>query len=126
MATSGVIFLASPLQGTRAGKAAEWGDILAGVLNKAPSQTLLQDLDGSTKALRGTSDPFITLMRPPPMQTMIMCYWESKQTQLLRAMLPAWIYSLPTWTLTLLTWILACFITTRITVSLSIVKNGRS
>ena len=93
-ATSGVVFLGSPLQGTKAGKAAQWRAMLAGILNKAPSQTLLEDLDGSTRALRRTSENFVTMMKNPPMQTMMtICFWESQKTQLLKAVLPSWTLS---------------------------------
>lgn len=90
-ATSGVVFLGSPLQGTKAGKAAQWRAMLAGILNKAPSKTLLKDLDGSTRALRKTSENFVSMVSNFPMQTMMtMCFWESRKTQLLRAVLPSW------------------------------------
>ena len=90
VATSGVIFLGSPLQGTRAGTAAQWRAMLSGILNESPSQTLLQDLDGSTKVLRETSERFVKMIRTPPMQTKTMCFWESKKSQLANAILPAW------------------------------------
>ena len=59
--------------------------MLAGVLGESPSQTLLQDLDGSTRALRETSERFVKMIAAPPMQTMTMCFWESKKTQLANA-----------------------------------------
>ena len=93
-ATSGVVFLGSPLQGTKVGKAAQWRAMLAGILNKAPSQTLLEDLDGNTRALRRTSESFVAMMKTPPMQTMMtMCFWESQKTQILKAILPSWTLS---------------------------------
>ena len=93
-ATAGVVFLGSPLQGTKAGKAAQWQAMLAGILNKTPSQTLLEDLDGSTRALRNTSENFVRMVSTPPMQTMMtMCFWESRKTQLLKAVLPLWTLS---------------------------------
>ncbi|KAL9065051.1 MAG: hypothetical protein Q9161_008470 [Pseudevernia consocians] len=98
VATSGVIFLGSPLQGTRAGTAAQWRAMLAGVLNQSPSKTLLQDLNGSTKALRDTSERFVKMIAAPPMQTMTKCFWESKPSQLANAILPAWMTT--SWTQT--------------------------
>ena len=93
LATSGVVFLGSPLQGTRAGTAAQWRAMLGGILNNSPSQTLLQDLDGHTKVLRDTSEEFLKIITGTPMQTMTMCFWESKKTQLAKAVLPTWISS---------------------------------
>ena len=93
VATSGVVFLGSPLQGTKAAKAAQWRAMLAGILNKQPSRTLLEDLDGSTRELRKTSERFVRMVTTPPMQTMTMCFWESQRTQVLRAVLPAWTLS---------------------------------
>lgn len=94
VATSGVVFLGSPLQGTRAGRVAQWRAMLAGILNQNPSQTLLQDLNGNTKILRETSKRFVKIIRAPPMQTMIKCYWESQKTQVLKAVLPTWVEAL--------------------------------
>lgn len=88
MATSGVVFLGSPLQGTRASKAAEWHVMIAGILNRHPSQTLLQDLDGSTTVLRETTDQFVHMITTPPLQMMTMCFWETQKSQVLKAVLP--------------------------------------
>ena len=63
--------------------------MLAGILGKSPSRTLLQDLDGDTKKLRDTSEEFVKMITNPPMQTMTMCFWESKKTQLAKAILPS-------------------------------------
>ena len=67
--------------------------MLAGILGKSPSRTLLQDLDGDTKKLRDTSEEFVKMITNPPMQTMTMCFWESKKTQLAKAILPTWVSS---------------------------------
>ena len=64
--------------------------MLGGILNNSPSQTLLQDLDGNTKVLRETSEQFLKIITAPPMQTMTMCFWESKKSQLAKAILPTW------------------------------------
>ena len=64
--------------------------MLGGILNNSPSQTLLQDLDGNTKVLRETSEQFLKIITAPPMQTMTMCFWESKKSQLAKAILSAW------------------------------------
>ncbi len=93
VATSGVVFLGSPLQGTKAAKAAQWRTMLGGMLNKEPSQTLLEGLDGSTRELRKTSERFVAMVTSPPMQTMTMCFWESKRTQVLKPVLPTWTLS---------------------------------
>lgn len=63
--------------------------MIAGILNRHPSQTLLQDLDGSTKALRETTHRFVNMITTPPFQLMTMCFWETRKTQVLRAVLPA-------------------------------------
>lgn len=63
--------------------------MLAGVLGESPSQTLLQDLNGSTKVLRDTSEAFVKMITNPPMQTMTKCFWESRPSQVANAILPA-------------------------------------
>ena len=65
--------------------------MLGVILNNSPSQTLLQDLDGHTKVLRDTSEQFLKIITAPPMQTMTMCFWESKKSQLAKAVLPTWV-----------------------------------
>lgn len=72
--------------------------MLAGVLNESPSQTLLQDLDGSNKVLRETSERFVKLIAAPPMQIMTKFFWESKQSQVANAILPAQITRFSTYT----------------------------
>ena len=63
--------------------------MLGGVLGESPSQTLLQDLNSSTKVLRDTSEAFVKMIMNPPMQLMTKCFWESKQSQVANAILPA-------------------------------------
>lgn len=88
LATSGIVFLGSPLQGTQASTPAQWRAMLGGILNRSPSTTLLQDLDGHTKALRETTGRFLAMIRNVPMQTKVMCFWETQKTQILNAVLP--------------------------------------
>ena len=82
------MFLGCPLQGTRAGKAAQWHVMISGILGKYPSQTLLEDLDGSRKALRETTDHFVSMIKTPPMQIRTMCFWETRRSQVLKAVIP--------------------------------------
>ena len=91
LATSGVVFLGSPLQGTRAAKAAEWHVMIAGILNRHPSQTLLQDLDGSTRALRETTHLFVKMITTPPLEIITTCFWETQESQVLKAVLPTYL-----------------------------------
>ena len=91
LATSGVVFLGSPLQGTRAAKAAEWHVMIAGILNRHPSQTLLQDLSGSTRALRETTHRFVKMITTPPFEIMTTCFWETQESQVLKAVLPTYL-----------------------------------
>ena len=91
LATSGVVFLGSPLQGTRAAKAAEWHVMIAGILNRHPSQTLLQDLDGSTRALRETTHCFVKMITTPPLEIMTTCFWETQESPVLKAVLPTYL-----------------------------------
>ena len=83
------MFLGSPLQGTRAGNAAQWHAMISGILGRHPSQTLLEDLDGSRRALRETTHRFAIMIKTPPMQMMTTCFWETETSQVLKAVLPA-------------------------------------
>ena len=91
VATSGIVFLACPLQGTRAGNAAQWNAMISGLFRRHPSQTLLEDLDGSRKALRETTARFVNMIKTPLMRTKTMCFWETRPSQVLKAVLPAYL-----------------------------------
>ena len=83
------MFLGCPLQGTRAGNAAQWHTMISGILRKHPSRTLLQDLNGSTKALFDTTHYFAKMIKTAPMQMMTACFWETQRTQILKGVPPA-------------------------------------
>ena len=72
--------------------------MLTGVLNESPSKMLLQDLDGSTKVLRETSERFVRMIAAPPMQIMTKFFWESQKSQVANAILPARITGILTYT----------------------------
>ena len=91
VATSGVVFLGCPLQGTRAGNAAQWHTMISGILGRHPSKTLLEDLDDSRKSLSRTTHLFANMIQKPPMQMMTMYFWESQPSQVLKAVLPGWL-----------------------------------
>ena len=91
VATSGVVFLACPLQGTRAGNAAQWHAMISGILGRHPSKTLLEDLDGSRKSLSRTTHLFANMIQKPPMRMMTTYFWESQPSQVLKAVLPGWL-----------------------------------
>ena len=63
--------------------------MISGILGRHPSETLLQDLDGSTRALRQTTHNFAKMIRTPPMQMMTISFWETQKSQVLKAVLPA-------------------------------------
>ena len=91
VATSGIVFLACPLQGTRAGSAAQWNAMISGIFRRDPSRTLLEDLDGSRKALRDTTDRFVKMINTAPMRMKTMCFWETRPSQVLKAVLPPYL-----------------------------------
>ena len=88
LSTTGIVFLGSPLQGSEAATFAQWQTMLGGILNRSPSKTLLQDLDGHTKSLRETTRRFVEIIRKRPMRMETMCFWETLPTQTLNAILP--------------------------------------
>ena len=65
--------------------------MIAGILNRHPSQTLLQDLDGSTRALRETTHRFVKMITTPPLEIMTTCFWETQKSQVLKAVLPTYL-----------------------------------
>ena len=62
--------------------------MIAGILNRHPSQTLLQDLDGSTRVLHETTNNFAKMIQTPPMKMLVSSFWETQESQVLKAVLP--------------------------------------
>ena len=65
--------------------------MISGILGKHPSKTLLEDLDGSRKSLSRTTHLFANMIQKPPMRMMTTYFWESRPSQVLKAVLPSWL-----------------------------------
>lgn len=63
--------------------------MIASILDRHPSPAQLQDLDGNTKSLRETTHRFVKMITTPPLEIMTTCFWETQESQVLKAVVPA-------------------------------------
>ena len=87
--TAGVIFLGSPLRGTKAATFAGWKNFVFGILghNQESSITLLSDLEANSSRLESLVADFGKLTIRSGMQKgmEIRCFYETRKTQVLNA-----------------------------------------
>jgi hypothetical protein len=90
--TAGVIFLGSPLRGTKAASFAGWRNVVYGVLgpNQESSCTLIDDLQEHSSTLKTLVAKFgkLTVRSPTQAGMEIRCFYETRKTQVLNAILP--------------------------------------
>lgn len=87
--TAGVVFLGSPLRGTRAATFAGWKNFVLGILGPAQgsSCTLLKELEENSGSLENLVAEFakLTVQNRGQMGMEIRCFYETRKTQLLNS-----------------------------------------
>ncbi|KAI9844522.1 MAG: hypothetical protein M1838_002149, partial [Thelocarpon superellum] len=83
--TVGVIFLGSPLRGTPYASATKWLTMIAGILGRRPSETLIRDLNGQSGVLDDLLSRFASVAQQPWFRLQIRCFFEMKKTQVINA-----------------------------------------
>ena len=87
--TAGVIFLGSPLRGTRAATFAGWKNLVFGILghSQESSVTLLSDLEADSSRLESLVADFgkLTIRTRTQKGMEIRCFYETRKTQVLNA-----------------------------------------
>ncbi|KAJ0414562.1 hypothetical protein BJY00DRAFT_318647 [Aspergillus carlsbadensis] len=85
--TVGIVFLATPFEGSAAAQLAKWGALAGKVVGKESSQSLIRMLHASDGKLQELKKQFEVLMtHPSPMP--LTCYFEQRKTQMIRRALP--------------------------------------
>ncbi|KAI0478457.1 hypothetical protein GGR56DRAFT_630397 [Xylariaceae sp. FL0804] len=94
MSLAGIVFLASPLKGTRMKKALDWHILISTLMGKQVSDTLYKDLDARTDVLQDLAH-YLTSCANGNWETWyrfpIFCFFETKKTQVFKAILGNWI-----------------------------------
>jgi hypothetical protein len=85
--TAGIIFLGTPLRGTRAKEAAEWKTFISGIVGKdhESSTTLIEDLAANSSNLESLVEDFGKLTIKYGLE--IRCFYETRKTQILKSVL---------------------------------------
>lgn len=87
--TTGVIFLGSPLRGTRAATFAGWKNFVFGILghDQESSTTLLSDLEENSSRLESLVADFakLTIRNRAQKGMEIRCFYETRKTQMLNS-----------------------------------------
>ncbi len=83
--TVGVVFLSTPLRGIQANWTAKWRLYVADFMGEQVSDTLIKDLDVKTGSLKTLVQRFSETANEKWLQLPIHCFYETKTTEVLRA-----------------------------------------
>lgn len=86
--TVGVVFLGTPLRGSKAATAAKWRTYVAGILGKETSDSLIRDLDGKSGVLQDLVQKFAVLANSHRLRLPALCFYECRTTEIWRSVLP--------------------------------------
>lgn len=84
--TAGIVFLATPFRGSDAASAAKWCVVVGGIMGKRTSEQLVEDLDRKDKELQSLRQYFAELTHN--IRLPIHHFYETKETDILRKLLP--------------------------------------
>lgn len=84
--TAGVVFLGTPLQGTRVARFETWRVMIEGILGKDSSPSLVKDLSEKSENLRNLTGNFAEIAVNNSLR--IHCFYETRKSTILRAILP--------------------------------------
>lgn len=83
--TAGVLFLGSPLKGTKAAKFAHWKTYATVLLGREISITLIKNLEENSDRLNDMVEEFAKLIIPWGLE--IRCFYETRKTNLSNAII---------------------------------------
>nr|CDP26075.1 Putative kinesin light chain [Podospora anserina S mat+] len=88
LSTVGVVFLATPFQGSDAAQQARWRVLVAGIMGEQASDQLIQDLEQKHDFVRQRIQKFTEIANAEAVRLPLYCFFEIKETEILRAILP--------------------------------------
>ena len=92
---AGVVFLGTPLRGTKVASIARWLVWLRGISGKETSETLLKALDGQESSLDAIVQDFAEISIKRNLR--LRCFYETRETRIANTVLRGWLANrLPT------------------------------
>ncbi|KAK4680131.1 hypothetical protein QC764_0041900 [Podospora pseudoanserina] len=88
LSTVGVVFLATPFQGSDAAQQARWQVLVAGIMGEQASDQLIQDLEQKHDFVRQRIQKFTEIANAEAVRLPLYCFFEMKKTEMLRGILP--------------------------------------
>ena len=85
----GIIFLGTPLRGTPVASMTQWVGLIHGFVGKETSDTLLMELEDRNDMLGHVIQDFAKMARLCKLE--IRCFYETRRTQVLNAIVKRWI-----------------------------------
>ncbi|VBB80786.1 Putative protein of unknown function [Podospora comata] len=100
LSTVGIVFLATPFQGSDAAKQARWQVLVKGIMGEQASDKLIQDLEQKHDFVHQRVQKFAEIANAKAVQLPLSCFFETRKTEMLRRILsPRWAKRLP-WSVT--------------------------
>ena len=87
LSTAGIVFLATPFQGTDARREAKWQVVVGGIMGEETSDRLVRDLDGRHDFVLQRVQKFAEIANADSLRLPIHCFYETKKTEILRRVL---------------------------------------
>ncbi|OAL53460.1 TPR-like protein [Pyrenochaeta sp. DS3sAY3a] len=85
--TVGIAFLGTPFKGSDGDQQAQWQVFVGGIMGQRTSPQLVEDLNKSDKELKSIVESFAETARAESLQLDLCCFYETKETQVLRRFL---------------------------------------
>ncbi|KAK4651792.1 P-loop containing nucleoside triphosphate hydrolase protein [Podospora pseudocomata] len=91
LSTVGIVFLATPFQGSDAAKQARWQVLVKGIMGEQASDQLIKDLEQSHDFVHQRVQKFAEIANAKAVQLPLSCFFETRKTEMLRRILsPGW------------------------------------
>ncbi|KAK4663369.1 hypothetical protein QC763_0097850 [Podospora pseudopauciseta] len=91
LSTVGIVFLATPFQGSDAAKQARWQVLVKGIMGEQASDQLIKDLEQSHDFVHQRVQKFAEIANAKAVQLPLSCFFETRKTEMLRGILsPGW------------------------------------
>jgi hypothetical protein len=89
LSTVGIVFLATPFQGTDAHKEAQWQVVVGGIMGEQTSDRLVRDLNRRHDFVLQRAQKFAEVTNADSVRLPLHCFYEIKKTEILKRFLPS-------------------------------------
>ena len=87
LSTVGIVFLATPFQGSDAAKQARWQVLVTGIMGNQASDRLIQDLEQKHDFVLQRVQKFAEIVNAEAVRLPVQCFFETKKTEMLNRIL---------------------------------------